>query len=113
MGPRPLIGMTLLDGATEKDVVVLLDAGSSVPVLSLDLAKELRLPLVERSSPRKLYSFSDTVESTRGFFHTGPLVLRHTDTHFTRLPFELATLGTECDIILPHWWLHQHQPQRM
>ncbi|WPJ62712.1 hypothetical protein SMAC4_13578 [Sordaria macrospora] len=45
-----------------------------------------------------------------GRYYTEAVVLRHQEDHYTRLNFELSTMDDECDIILPHWWLQQHEP---
>ncbi|KAK4221856.1 hypothetical protein QBC38DRAFT_347285, partial [Podospora fimiseda] len=35
------------------------------------------------------------------------------ENHCTRLSFELTDMDEECDIILPQWWMTQHQPSNL
>lgn len=102
--------MTLLFNDKEHVVRVLLDTGSSVPIMSVSLARKWKLPLVRRQQAREIWSFDMTKVKEGGRYYTEPLVLRHQQDHYTKLTFECSPLDSECDVILPHWWLQEHQP---
>lgn len=102
--------MTLLYNDQEHPVRVLLDTGSSVPVMSLPKARQWKLPIIKRSYRRTMVAFDASETTDGGRYYTESLVLRHQEDHFTRLNFELCSLDTEADIILPQWWLENHQP---
>lgn len=102
--------MTLLYNDKEHPVRVLLDPGSSIPVMSFHQARVWKLPLFKRANIRSLMGFNAEADSVGGRYYTDTLVLRHQEDHYTRLNFELSKMDDECDIILPHWWLLQHEP---
>ncbi|KAK4220503.1 hypothetical protein QBC38DRAFT_514002 [Podospora fimiseda] len=81
--------MTLVHNLSEHRVRVLFDTGSQIPVVSLSKAR------------------------VRGRYFTDHLVLRHQGNHCTRLSFELTDMDDECDVILPQWWMTQHQPSNL
>lgn len=89
---------------------VLLDPGSSIPVMSFHKARTWKLPLIRRSHIRTIMGFNAAVDTMGGRYYTEAVVLRHQEDHYTRLSFELSAMDDECDIILPHWWLQQHEP---
>ncbi|KAJ2984544.1 hypothetical protein NUW58_g6005 [Xylaria curta] len=102
--------MTLLYNQKEYPVLVLLDTGSTVPVLSMDKARQWGLPQVRRKTRRPLTAFNATVDDEGGKYYSEDLIIRHRDDHFSRINFELSKMDEECDIILPLWWLQEHQP---
>lgn len=57
-----------------------------------------------------LQTFTGDSQFKEGARYTDTLVLRHAEDHFTRLGFEVSKLDDQCDAILPHWWLCEHQP---
>lgn len=109
-GSRPIYKMTLIYNDKEHQVKVLMDTGSSVPVMSFSKARQWKIPIYRRQHPRPMVNFDASVSKQGGRFYSEALVLRHQEDHFTRLNFELTNLDEECDIILPQWWLEQHQP---
>ncbi|KAK4182060.1 hypothetical protein QBC35DRAFT_346536, partial [Podospora australis] len=102
--------MTLIYNDAEHPVRVLLDPGSTIPVMSITQARQWKLPLIRRAVPRLIQAFNATADDLGGRYYTNRLVLRHQEDHFSRLNFELSTMDDQCDIILPQWWLQQHQP---
>ncbi|RYC57897.1 hypothetical protein CHU98_g8309 [Xylaria longipes] len=101
--------MTLVYNDQEHPVKVLLDPGSTVPVMSFSKARQWKLPLIKRRYARPINAFNGTTDGEGGRYYTEALVLRHQEDHFTRLNFELTKMDGH-DIILPHWWLQRHQP---
>ncbi len=101
--------MTLIQGDAELPIRALLDPGSQIPVMSLVQAKKWSVELIERSTSRMLFSFNNTLDSSGGRFYTKSLALLHKE-HFSCISFELSDIGPDYDIILPHWWLQEHQP---
>ncbi|CCE34872.1 uncharacterized protein CPUR_08811 [Claviceps purpurea 20.1] len=104
--------MTLVIDGQEVPIRVLLDGGSSIPVFSLSTARKAHIPMRKRAWKKTLYGFNDVPDETGGRYVTQPLILRHQQDHFTRLTFELSNLS-DCDAILPHWWMQQHQPANL
>lgn len=66
----------------------------------------------KRTWKKTLYSFNDVADDTGGRYVTRSLVLRHQQDHYMRLSFELNNLSN-CDAILPHWWMQEHQPANL
>ncbi|CCE34914.1 uncharacterized protein CPUR_08853 [Claviceps purpurea 20.1] len=108
-GGRPIVNMTLLVQGQEFLMRTLLDGGSTLPVFSLSTARKLNIPLRKRAWKKTLYGFNDVADETGGRYVTQPLILRHQQDHYTQLAFEISNLS-DVDIILPHWWMQQHQP---
>lgn len=102
--------MTLLYNDEEHPVRVLLDPGRSIPVISFHQARTWKLPLIKRSRSRSIIGFNAAVDTMGGRYYNEAVVLRHQNDHYTRLNFELSAMDDQCDIILPHWWLQQHEP---
>lgn len=102
--------MTLLLGDNEERVKALLDPGCSVPIFSLPKARKLGIPLLARTKKRAMYGFNNKIDAQGGRYYTAPVILRHSEDHFTRLSFELTDIGDDYDLMLPYWWLQQHQP---
>ena len=44
-----------------------------------------------------------------GDFFTSPLLIQHRS-HYSRVSFELAPMADDLEIILPRWWLTEHNP---
>ncbi|KAK4230168.1 hypothetical protein QBC38DRAFT_344402, partial [Podospora fimiseda] len=105
--------MTLVHNLSEHRVRVLLDTGSQIPVVSLYKAREWNLPVQRRTEPRLILAFNKTPDEAGGQYFTDYLVLRHQENHCTRLSFELTDMDDECDVILPQWWMAQHQPSNL
>jgi hypothetical protein len=91
---------------------VLLDPGSQVAVFSTPVAKRLGITLFAHDIPIHMQAFDGETNEVAGKYYTEPLHLRHGD-HWTTLPFELSRLEDQCDAILPHWWLQEHQPSNL
>ncbi|KAG5952212.1 hypothetical protein E4U57_006306 [Claviceps arundinis] len=104
--------MTLLVNGCELPIRVLLDGGNSLPFFSLSTARKANIPMQKRAWKKTLYGFNDVEDETGGRYVTRPLVLRHQQDHSTRLAFELSNIF-DCDAILPHWWLQEHQPAKL
>jgi hypothetical protein len=110
-GPRPIITSTLLlPNGIEVPVKVLLDWGSTVPVLSASVARKYSVPTWTREIPENIQSFAGDIVAEAGKEYSYPVVLQHQD-HFTKDSYEIAPTGTDCDIILPWWWISKHRPR--
>lgn len=100
-------------GAKEIPVRALLDPGASGPVMSEDLVKRWNIPHTVRTIPKPLEAFNTTINLDSGKTYSKEVVLRHQAEHFSRISFEISPLDQECDILLPYWWLQQHQPDHL
>lgn len=94
----------------EHPVRVLLDPSSAVPVLSENVVKRLAIKTFHHPPGFHLQSFTGEGDASKQALYSDTMVLRHAEDHFTRLQFEVSKLDPECDVILPHWWLQEHQP---
>jgi hypothetical protein len=110
-GPRPIIKATLLlPNAVEVPVNVLLDWGSTVPVLSAAIARKFFVPTWAREIPQDIQSFAGDIVPEAGKAYSYPLVLQH-GSHFTKDSYEISPTGSDCNVILPWWWMAKHQPK--
>lgn len=90
---------------------VLLDNGSEIPVISKELVERLKIAQHEHGTPVSMQGFNGGMDDDAGHVYTETVVLRHRKDHFSKIEFEISNLDDECDIILPHWWLKEHQPE--
>ena len=109
-GKVPIIDMMLRWGnQKEYKVRVLLDTGSTVPLLDRSWAETLQVPLIRRPVLKPIENFAGQEVPGAGEFYTAPLQLQHRK-HLTSEAFEVAPLGSEFDAILPAWWTQLHIP---
>ena len=108
-GTSPLVNMVLYWGEDRTEIIkVLLDTGSSVAILSEQIAKNYRIPIAKRPSTRPIQDYVGQNVPGVGEHFTSPLLIRH-NKHFDRVSFEIAPLAKEYDAILPCWWLAKHK----
>jgi hypothetical protein len=61
-GPRPIVDMVLTRSkGKQRKVWVLLDTGSTSPLLSKDLAKDLKMHIIKRYKPLEIRNFNNEV----------------------------------------------------
>ena len=107
-GPVPVVTMIVHLGEKEEVLRILLDTGSTVPLLSREFAKNRQIPVAERLSIRPIQNYAGQEVEGAGQFYTAPLVLNHRY-HFSRVSVEVAPLASDCDATLPRWWLIKHK----
>jgi hypothetical protein len=109
-GPRPIIDMVLCwSKGKQRKVRVLLDTGSTAALLDKEFTRRYKVPTMKRDKPLHIRNFSNEVVKDAGEFFTVPYMLQHRK-HFTSETFEVAPLDSDCDVILPYWWMAKHQP---
>ena len=95
-------------GEKEEVLGILLDTGSTVPLLSRTFAQDKPIPVAERPHIRPIQDYAGQEVEGAGQFYTAPLILQHRQ-HFSRVSFEVAPLACDYDLILPRWWLTKHK----
>lgn len=109
-GSVPVVEMLIYWGTNNEQsevIRVLLDSGSTIPLLSLSWAKPLTMPIARRRFPKRVENFAGQPVKGAGEYYTPPLLLRHRH-HYTRESFEVAPMADEYDAILPNWWIERH-----
>jgi hypothetical protein len=86
-----------------------LDTGAAVPLLSSNFVFRFAVPTVQRKVAVPIYDVSNREVVGAGLAFTRYMLLQH-KLHVTAECFEVAPLDSECDAILPFWWMAQHQP---
>ena len=107
-GPVPVVTMIVHLGEKEEVLRILLDTGSTVPLLSRKFTQDRQIPVAERPSIRPIQDYAGQEVEGAGQFYTAPLILQHRH-HFSRVSFEVAPLASDYDAILPRWWLAKHK----
>ena len=87
---------------------VLLDTGSTVPLLSQSFTANKRITTAERPKARPVQDYAGQEVKGAGQSYTAPLVFQHRH-YFSRISFEVAPLASDYDAILPRWWLAKHK----
>ena len=107
-GTIPVVTMIICLGEREEVTRILLDTGSTVPLLSQNYARIKLIPVAERLTVRPIQGYAGQEVEGAGIYYTAPLKLqpRH---HFSRVSFEVAPLASDYDAILPRWWLAKHK----
>ena len=109
-GSRPIIKMNIvLENSPKIPIRVLLDSGSTVPVLSDSLVSRFAIPKAAREIALAVRDFSGNFVEGAGKFYTYPILLNHGD-HWSKESFEISRVDTEVDAILPWWWTLRHPP---
>jgi hypothetical protein len=109
-GNVPVVNMLIHWGANDEQsevIRVLLDSGSTIPLLSLSWVKPLTIPIARRKHPKRVEDFAGNPVQGAGEYYTFPLLLQHRR-HFTRQTFEVAPMAEDYDAILPNWWIDRH-----
>ena len=104
----PVITIIVHLGEKEEVLRILLDTGSTVPLLSRKFAKNKQIPVAERPSIRPIQDYAGQKVEGAGQFYTAPLILQHRH-HISRVSFEVAPLASDYNAILPCWWLAKHK----
>ena len=102
----PVLNMKLHYNNQEKIARVLLDSGSSIPILSDKWAIRNQTPVAERETKRPIRDYAGNEVPGSGSFFTSPLPLQY-KTHWSTISFEVGPMAPEYDIILPNWWLNE------
>jgi hypothetical protein len=68
--------------------------------------------MIKRDTPLQILNFSNEVVIGVGEFFTVPFILQHKE-YFAAESFEVTPLDSDCDVILPYWWMVKHQPCNM
>jgi hypothetical protein len=113
MGKVPVFNMILhwgKDNQHQAVVRTLLDSGSSIPLLSFLLAKQMTIPTVRRTIKKDIGNFNGETVKGAGLYYTFPLLLQYKH-HFTTESFEIGPMANEYDAILPDWWIEKHKPE--
>ena len=107
-GTVPVVTMIVRLGEREEITRILLDTGSTVPLLSQSCAKTKRIPVAKRPTARPIQDYAGQEVEGAGLFYTAHLILQHRY-HFSRVSFEVVPLASDYDAILPRWWLAKEQ----
>ena len=94
----------------EAAIRILLDTGSTVPLLSLAWVASTSIQVVKRATTKRIENFAGKAVPGAGKYYTSPLLLQHCK-HYTRETFEVAPLAGDYDAILPAWWMAKHRPE--
>ena len=95
-------------GEREEVVRILLDIGSTVPLLSRTFTQTKQIPVEHRPSIRPIQDYARQVVEGVGQFYAALLILQYRD-HFSRVSFKVTPLASDYDIILPYWWPTKHK----
>lgn len=113
-GPRAIVPMTVIcnrEGRLrEHPIKVLMGSGSIYPILSPNVVKILGIRQYAHDSPVRLIAPSEYGLPEEATMYTGPVVLRHGDSHFSRVKFQVSPMDPEFDSILTWAWICTHKP---
>ena len=107
-GTVPVVTMIIRLGEREEIARILLDTGSTVPVLSQTYRKAKWIPVTKRPMARPIQDYARQEVEGAGFFYTAPLTLQYLH-HFSRVSCEVTPLASDYDAILPRWRLVKHK----
>jgi hypothetical protein len=111
-GPWQIIRIIFQWNDTQRLCRVLLDWGASVPILNDKWARRNGTPIYKRATPRTIEHFTGTVEASMGHACSYPLRIQHRN-HYSVDSFEIGPPSSDCDAILPFWWIAKHPPNRL
>ena len=103
-GPVPVITKILHLGEKEEVLRILLDTGSTVPLLPRMFAQDKHIPVAEQPSIRPIQDYVGQEVEGAGQFYTAPLIQQHRH-QSSRVLFQVAPVASDYDAILPRWWL--------
>ena len=104
-----MINMILYWGENKEEAIkVLLDTGSSVPILADRIIKGYQIPVAQRPRNRPIQDFPGIDVDGAGEYFRSPLLLQY-HKHFDRVSFEVAPLPKDYNAILPCWWLAKYK----
>ena len=107
-GSVPVVTMITRLGEREEVTRVLLNTGSTVPLLSQSYVQNKRITVAKRPKARPIQDYAGQEVEGAGTHYTAPLILQHRQ-HFSRVSFEVAPSASDNDVILPRWWLAKHK----
>jgi hypothetical protein len=87
------------------------DTGAAIPIISSRFMAEHNLPIMTRNIPLRINGADGCPLSGAGEAFTHSLLLQYKQ-HYTRETFEVMPLESGMDIILPCWWMAEHQPNK-
>ena len=102
-GPVPVITMIVHLGEKEEVLRIVLDTGSTFPLLSRMFTQTKQIPVAKRHTIRPIQDYAGQVVARAGQFYTVPLILQHRH-YFSRVSFKVTPLTSDYDAILPRWW---------
>jgi hypothetical protein len=109
--PTANIRMIFQWNNTQRLCRVLLDWGASAPILNDKWARRNGTPIYKRATPRTIENFTGTVEASMGHAVSYPLRIQYLN-HYSVDSFEIGPTSSDCDAILPFWWIAKHPPNR-
>ena len=107
-GPVPAVTMIVRIGEREDVLRILLDTGSTVAILSIQVTKDKQIPVAERETTGTIQDYARQAVQGAGEYYTAPILLQHRH-HYSRVYFEVARLASDYDAILPRYWLAKHK----
>ena len=113
-GGLPIVDMVVGRNVDKEGtrVWVLLDTGSSIPIIDKGLAKKIGVTIIRRKVAKEIRGFSGVETPGAGECFTMPLELKHGE-HRTIESFEVSQLCPEFNLLLPNWWILKHRPLAM
>jgi hypothetical protein len=87
------------------------DTGATIPIISSKFIAEHSLLIITHDRPLRINGADGCPLSGAGEAFRHSLLLRYKQ-HYTRETFEVMSLESEMDIILPCWWMAKHQPNK-
>jgi hypothetical protein len=85
------------------------DTRAAIPIISSIFIQQYSLPTINQDIPLRINGTDGCAMPGEGEAFTYSLMLEYKQ-HFTRETFEVIALDGEIDMILPYWWMVQHQP---
>ena len=113
-GGLPIVDMIIGRNVDKEGtrVRVLLDTGSSIPIIDEGLAKKIGVTIIRRKVAKEIRGFAGIEAPGAGECFTMPLELKHGE-HRTIESFEVSQLCPEFNLLLPNWWILRHRPSAM
>jgi hypothetical protein len=111
-GRRPIVNMILRWNEMERIIRARLDWGASIPALSKQWAIKNQVPTFQRGKRLMIENFARSTHTDIGLTYSYPLRLQHRK-HFSVESFEITPTDSECDVILPFWWIAKHPPSKL
>jgi hypothetical protein len=88
---------------------VVLDCGTTIPILNKKWALRNNIPTFERTEPKVGENLAGKIEPDIGLAYTSQVRLQYRK-HFSVESFEIGPTDNECDAILPFWWIVKYLP---
>jgi hypothetical protein len=67
--------------------------------------------MFQREKRLMIENFAGSTHADIGLTYSDPLRLQHRK-HFSVESFEITPIDSECDVILPFWWIAKHPPSK-